>query len=327
MDSSIITDILESYINGASRGFLVLEDYAQGLFHKLLIIEFVLLGLGMAMQRIDFNTQIISKVLAIGFVQFVLFRYVWLVDLLINSCISVGLSPTGNLSVSQFLDVSAFITLGFDKFWSLLGTEHSFTLTTILSFPVAKLLYLIAGIVMLIAFFTMGLQIFLSLIEFYIISSITIIFVPFLLIKQTSFLAIRSLNSLLAICFKLMVLAFISGLSYPVLEVLTPTGDMPSLKEALTLALGSVAVSLVMKGAPSIAIATLNGSSGLNTSSGIMQPIMRGVDVGVTMAKTAKGEAGRLTSAVTSPLVGSAAGAVMKAVSRGASYVKGNFGK
>jgi type IV secretory pathway TrbL component len=121
LDSTILTDILGAFVNGSSEGFPVIADYAGSLFTKLIIIEVALFGFAVAFQKIDFKAEIVAKVLAIGFAQFLLFRYVWVVDGLKNGFVDAGLAAGGShLTLSEFLDPSAYVTAGFEKVFSVM---------------------------------------------------------------------------------------------------------------------------------------------------------------------------------------------------------------
>src|SRR5580704_5669450 len=133
LDASILTEILSGYVEGASRGFPIIKDYASSLFNKLLIIEVVLFGIGLALGKFDFKTEIVAKVLAIGFVQFLLFRYVWLIDSLRNGFVSAGLAAAGGaISVPEFLDPSSYVSSGFEQMFSIIGEKFDHGLWTYL---------------------------------------------------------------------------------------------------------------------------------------------------------------------------------------------------
>lgn len=278
-DSNILTDVLGAFVNGSSEGFSVIKSYAESLFTKLLIIELVLFGIGVALHKIDFKAEIVAKVLAIGFVQFLLFRYVWLVDALREGFVQAGLAAGGdNLNASEFLDPSAYITSGFDKVYSVLESRFADDSWQFLSMlNMMGHMNLIVLLIMFFAFAAMGFQIFLAVLEFYIVTSLAIIMIPFLLIEKTSFLGSRALNGILSNCIKLMVLAFIASLAAPVLQELNFASAEPTLKESVNLTVGALAVALIMWRAPSIAMSFIAGSSGLDFNTAVMQPMTTAV--------------------------------------------------
>jgi type IV secretion system protein TrbL len=317
LDSTILTDVLGAFVNGSSEGFLVIKGYAEGIFSKLLIIELVLFGVGVALHRIDFKAEIVAKVIAIGFVQFLLFRYVWLVDGLRNGFVQAGLAAGGgHLSPAEFLDPSAYISSGIDKVFSVLESRFNDGGWQFLSMlNMMSHMNLIILLIMFFAFVAMGFQIFLAVIEFYIVTSLAIIMIPFLVLQKTSFLGSRALNGILSNCIKLMVLAFIASLAAPVLQELNFASSEPNLRESINLTVGALAVALIMWRAPSIAMSFISGSSGLDFNTAIMQPI-------TTAASGFSGMASTTTSAGSQVLR-----SVVQAARTGADSVKNHLKK
>jgi type IV secretion system protein TrbL len=317
MDSTILTDILGAIVNGASQGFAELKSNAEGLFYKLLIIEVVMFGIGVALNRIDVQRELVAKVLAISFVQFLLFRYVWLVDGLRDGFVEAGLTAAGsNLSIADFLDPSAFMRMGFESIFSVIETRFEGDTWTFLTSP--GLVWLLYGIVLVIMFFAfafIGLQIFLTVAEFYLISSLAIILIPFMVLQRTSFLGLRAMNSLISICIKLMVIAFVASLSAPVLEILNFTNSEPTIKESMSLTVGALAIALLMWRAPAIAMSLISGAGGLEVNGTILEPIFRSANVATGAGHLVSRAAGAGGTAVSN---------VAKAVSQVAGNVRGS---
>ncbi len=288
-DSTMLTDILGAFVNGSSEGFLVIKGYAESVFIKLLIIEVVLFGIGIALGRIDFKAEIVAKVLAIGFVQFLLFRYVWLVDGLRDGFVQAGLAAGGgHLSPAEFLDPSAYISSGLDKVYSVLESRFSDNGWQFLSMlNMMGHMNLIILLIMFFAFVAMGFQIFLAVLEFYIVTSLAIIMIPFLVLQKTSFLGSRALNGILSNCIKLMVLSFIASLAAPVLQELNFASAEPTIRESINLTVGALAIALIMWRAPTIAMSFISGSSGLDFNTAIVQPLTTAASGAAGVASTA----------------------------------------
>lgn len=316
MDSAVLTDILSAIVNGASQGFDGIKDNAEGLFQKLLILEVVLFGIGVALNRIDIQREIVAKVLAIGFVQFLLFRYVWLVDGLRDGFVSAGLSAAGDkLTVSEFLDPSAVMRIGFENIFTFIEGRFDQEIWTFLTTP--SLIWLLYGVTLLIMFFAfaaIGIQVFLTVAEFYLVSSLAIILVPFIVVQRTSFLGLRAVNGLIGICIKLMVIAFITSLSVPVLEILNFSSSEPTIKEAMSITVGALAIALLMWRAPMIAMTLISGAGGLEVGSAVLQPMLSGANLGSGAVSIAQ-RAGSIGLNVVN--------GVTKAVSSGVNHVRG----
>lgn len=284
----MLTDLLGAFVNGSSQGFTVIHGYAESLFVKLLIIELVLFGIGIALNRVDFKIEIVVKVLAIGFVQFLLFRYVWLVDGLRDGFVQAGLAAGGgHMSTAEFLDPSAYISSGLAKVYAVLESRSSDNGWQFLSMlnMIGNMNFIIL-IIMFFAFVAMGFQIFLAVLEFYIGTSLAIIMIPFLVLQKTSFLGSRALNGILSNCIKLMVLSFIASLAAPVLQELNFASAEPTLRESINLTVGAVAVALIMWRAPAIAMAFISGSSGLDFNTTVIQPVASAVSGAAGASRT-----------------------------------------
>lgn len=278
LETNILTDVLGAIVNGTSSGFDGFKQQAESLFYSLMVLEIVFLGIGIALNRVDFERELIIKILAIGAVQALLFHYVWLVDSLKDGLVALGLSAAGNnLAVADFLDPSAFIRLGFDKVFEIIwNRDQDLGAWDILSsFGLVPLLHIFSIIISFVGFAACGLLIFLAVAEFYLVSTLAIILMPFLVFKRTSFLGLRAINSLLAIGIKLMVMAFISSLSLPVIELLELSSD-PTIKETMSLAVGITALVLLMWRAPSMAMSLLSGNGGMDAGSVIAPAVHAG---------------------------------------------------
>jgi type IV secretion system protein TrbL len=302
LDSTVLTDILGAFVNGSSQGFPLIKGYAEGIFAKLIIIEVVLFGIGVALNRIDFKAEIVAKVLAIGFAQFLIFRYVWLVDGIRDGFVNAGLaSGGGHLNTAEFLDPSAYISSGFDKVFSVLeGRFNDGAWHFLSTFSMVGLFNLIILLLMFFAFIAMGFQIFFAVIEFYIVTSLAIILIPFLIVQKTSFLGFRAINGILSNCIKLMVLAFIASLASPVLQELTFSTNEPTLRESMSLAVGALAIALLMWRAPSIAMSFIAGTSGLDFNSSALQPALTAANGASGLSRLASGAASAGGSALRS---------------------------
>lgn len=319
LDSTVLTDILGAFVNGSSEGFPVIKQYAESIFTKLVIIEVVLFGIGIALGRIDFKSEVVAKVLAIGFAQFLVFHYVWIVDGIRDGFVEAGLTAGGShLNTAEFLDPSAYISSGFDKVFSVLeGRYEEGTWHFLSTFSMMGLFNLIILLIMFFAFVGMGFQIFFAVIEFYIVTSLAIILIPFIILKQTNFLGFRAINGILSNCIKLMVLAFIASLAAPVLQELTFSASDPTLRELVSLAVGALAIALLMWRAPAIAMSFIAGSSGLDFNSSALQPTLS--------AATTSGGLHSVTSRIISSGSG-AANTVAQAARQGVQHVS-NFVK
>lgn len=286
MESGALTDILGSFVHAFSLRFSSIHAYANSLLGILILIELILFGIYLAIEGGDAIASLFKKVLVIGVFQFLVSRYVTLVDALRDSFVGIGLAGqvgAGTLSLSQFLDPSSLISHGLTVVYPIFERQTLFGV--LVSGSGLDGLTFLAAILILLAFVWMGMQIFLVSIEFYIVTTLAVIMIPFGLFKPTAFLADRAFGSIFAVCIKLMVLAFVASVALPVVQGLVFITDNPNFNESLTLLIGVGAVALIMAKAPLIAVGMVSGSAGLEVSNGLVQPVMSAVAAVATMAR------------------------------------------
>lgn len=88
-----------------------------------------------------------------------------------------------------------------------------------------------------------------------------------------------------------MVLAFIASLASPVIHELTFTTGDPTLRESVSLAVGALAIALIMWRAPAIAMAFIAGSTSLDFNSSALQPALSAGNGAMGISRVVSGAA------------------------------------
>lgn len=153
----------------------------------------------------------------------------------------------------------------------------------------ALLLFAILALLIIFVHFYVALQAFIISIEFYIITSITVCFVPFGVNKHLSYLATGALNSVIASSVKLGVLVMILSLMGDPINQMT-LSNTPDLREMLSLLLNTATVAFLVARVPSLAAGVFTGGgNGIDISStvssavqSVMQPAGAATKAGVT---------------------------------------------
>jgi type IV secretion system protein TrbL len=86
-----------------------------------------------------------------------------------------------------------------------------------------KIIISILYLIVMAIFLLIAIQVFITVLEFYLIVAIVSIFLPFGLMKHTKFLAEKSIGAVIASGIKMMVLSFILSVSGPVILAATLT--------------------------------------------------------------------------------------------------------
>lgn len=285
MDPGILTEILKSLIGVFTENFSIISGYASSILWNLIFIEIVILGILIALGKTPSAGDLFSKLLMLGMFTFLIAGYIELIDVIIRSFIQAGLVSSGNqISVAEFLNPSGLFWKGFEIIEPLekeLAASGNSLFGIVRSFP----LFLMVSFIV-ISFVMMAFQIVLTLLEFYIVSGLAVIFLPFGVNKHTSFLADKAIAGILASGFKVMVLAAVTGASWSVLERLFSgvTADL-SFSRACSLMAASMLLGMLVYRAPSIASGMISGTSNLDVASSMVQPAISMVSSSMTTAR------------------------------------------
>lgn len=122
------------------------------------------------------------------------------------------------------------------------------------------ILFLIAGSYALI-----GIQMFVLIVEFYLVGALSMILVPFGVNKYTSFLCQGVVRALFTIGVKLMVMMFIIAMVVPILLILNLV-ESAKLDTCMYTLLASVAITYLTLHAPNVAMTIMSGTPMMNAT-------------------------------------------------------------
>jgi type IV secretion system protein TrbL len=162
---------------------------------------------------------------------------------------------------------------------------------------------MLAWLIVLLAFFVLSVQLFITIIEFKLTVLAGFVLVPFALFGHTAFLAERVLGNVISSGIKLMVLAIVVGIGASLFGTLIrPTGEV-TLTQATSTILAAMAVFGLAIFVPGIAAGLVSGAPQLGA----------GAAVATTAALGGTAVAGGLLTAGASRLAGRASGGAIKA--------------
>jgi type IV secretion system protein TrbL len=341
-DLNVIDQFMTAFIRYIDSGFGLLGGDVGFLTTTLIGIDITLAGLFWAMGGED-NVigRFLRKILYIGAFAFILNSFSTLADIIFKSFAQAGLTAGGGtLNADDLLKPGRLAGTGFSAAWPLL--DQASQLMGFTSFfdnflTIAVLLF--AWAIVIVAFFILAVQMFVTIIEFKLTSLAGFILVPFALWNRTSFLAERVLGNVVSSGIKVMVLAVIVGIGSNFFSQFTTAlqGQEPDIGQAMSLVLASLALfglgifgpgiaSGLVAGAPQLgagaAVGTAIGAAGATmlaggATMGAARAIGGGA-LGAVRAGTAMGSAastayalGQETSAA--PTVGAGIGGMARA--------------
>ena len=298
MEFNSLTTTLTHFISVFQGGYGRLQPAINGLLASLAAIEIVLLGFWWALGGGEQLTNVIKKILFLGF-------WLWFttsfqanskafVDSLIRAGLTAGGNPGGE---GLLLDPSKIAGYG------LQATEALTKALDNIGFDVVDaLIFGLSYIAIMVSFLVMAIQVFLAVLEYYLLTAVVGILIPFGILPQTKFLAEKAIGAIVSAGIKLMVLSFIMAVTEPVLSTIRFSGTEIKLNELWSVLLTCGGIAFLTWNAPSMAAGLLAGSPSLgaagvaqNMSAGLMMAAGgAGMAIGATRAaaNVATGAAG-----------------------------------
>jgi type IV secretion system protein TrbL len=254
------TDVFSRYID---TGFGLLRGEVGFLTATLVVIDMTLAGLFWAMGNEEVIAKLIKKTLYVGAFAFILTNFNQLSNILFRSFAGLGLLATGSaLTQAQFLQpghIAGVGVLAGQGLMTQIGQLSGFP-DVFLNLDTIVVLF-IAWLIVLLSFFILAVQLFVTLIEFKLTTLAGFVLVPFALWNKTAFLAERVLGSVVAAGVKVLVLAVIVGIGGGLFAQFgTAAGTDPTLDNALAMMLGAMALLGLGIFGPGIATGLVSGA-------------------------------------------------------------------
>ncbi|PRE08041.1 MULTISPECIES: P-type conjugative transfer protein TrbL [Pseudomonadota] len=303
-DVSIIDHFLNVFSAYIDSGFGLLRGEVGFLTATLVAIDMTLAGLYWALghatgQGEDVLAKLIRKVLYVGAFAYIIGNFNMLASIVFRSFAGLGLTATGSaVSMETFLQPGHLAKTGIDAAAPILdqiSDMAGFPEVFINMTPIVVMF--LAWLTVIVCFFVLAVQLFITLIEFKLTTLAGFVLVPFALWNKTAFLAEKVLGNVVSSGIKVLVLAVIVGIGTGLFAEFQTTPGEPSIDHALVVMLASLAMLALGIYGPGIATGLVSGAPQLGAGA---------------MAGAALGAAG------TAVAIGAAATGVGGAVAAGA---------
>ncbi|HML83458.1 MAG TPA: P-type conjugative transfer protein TrbL, partial [Thiomonas arsenitoxydans] len=263
-DLSVIDHFLAVFSQYIDSGFGLLHGEVAYLSATLIVIDATLAGLFWAMGGEEVLAKLIRKTLYVGAFAYIIGNFNWLAGIVFRSFAGLGLLASGStVSVGDFLQPGRLAYVGVTAGQPLLqqvGTM-SHGITAVFSNLDMIAVLLLAWIVVIVSFFILAVQLFVTLIEFKLTTLAGFVLVPFALWNKTAFLAEKVLGNVVSSGVKVLVLAVIVGIGSTIFgQFQTPAGADPTLNHALALMLASLTMLGLGIFGPGIATGLVSGA-------------------------------------------------------------------
>ena len=270
---NIIDKFTETFVHYIDSGFGLLSGDVGFLTTTLVTIDVIMAGLFWALMDED-NVigQMIRKVLYVGFFALLLNNFASLANIIFSSFAGLGLKASGSsLAATDLMRPGFVAATGYTASHPLLDQAGSLMgFTSFFDNVVTITVLLLAWLVVMLSFFILSVQLFITILEFKLTTLAGVILVPFALFGKTSFLAERVLGNVMTSGIKLMVLAIVVGVGSTLFGTITaaPSGDI-TLEQAASYILASIAIFGLAIFAPGIAAGLISGAPQLGAGAAV----------------------------------------------------------
>jgi type IV secretion system protein TrbL len=267
-DLSVIDHFLDVFSRYIDSGFGLLGGEVGFLSATLVAIDMTLAGLFWAMGGVHGNgddviAKLVKKTLYVGAFAFLIGNFNALAGILFRSFAGLGLVASGSaLTQAQLLQPGHLAQVGVDA-----GRPIMVQIGDLAGFPEVFLnldsivVLFLAWLVVIVSFFVLAVQLFVTLIEFKLTTLAGFVLLPFALWNKTAFLAERVLGNVVSSGIKVLVLAVIVGIGSGIFsEFQLPPGSEPSIDNALAIMLASLTLFGLGIFGPGIATGLVSGA-------------------------------------------------------------------
>ncbi|MFU4612979.1 P-type conjugative transfer protein TrbL [Pseudomonas aeruginosa] len=291
-DVTIIDRFLNIFSTYIDSGFGLLQGEVAFLTATLIVIDMTIAGLYWAMshatgQGEDVIAKLLHKVLYVGAFAYIIGNFNWLAGIVFRSFAGLGLTATGSaITMENFLQPGRLAKTGIDAGAPILeqvGEMAGFP-EVFVNLDAIAVMFL-AWLVVVLCFFVLAIQLFITLIEFKLTTLAGFVLVPFALWNKTAFLAEKVLGNVVSAGIKVLVLAVIVGIGSGLFAQFQVHPAEPSIDHALVIMLASLTLLALGIFGPGIATGLVSGAPQLGAGA------MAGAAVGAAGTAVAVGAA------------------------------------
>ena len=320
-DTGVIDRFLEVFTRYIDSGFGLLGSEVAFIATTLIIIDVTLAALFWSWGADDdIMARLIKKTLFVGVFAYLISNWNYLAQIVFESFAGIGLKASGTgFSTADLLRPGKVAQTGLDAGRPLL--ESISDLMGYWSFfenfiQIACMLF--AWVLVLLAFFILAVQLFVTLIEFKLTTLAGFILIPFGLFGKSAFMAERVLGNVISSGIKVLVLAVIIGIGSTLFSEFTAGfgGNSPTIDQAMAIVLAALSLLGLGIFGPGIANGLVSGGPQLGAGSAVGT----GLAAGGVIAVAAAGVGGVATA-------GSALASGTAAAARGGASLAGGAAK
>lgn len=267
-----IDDLLDRYTSQVGSGFGLIQGDVQATFGVLMVIS---LGLSALLWALDEHQNVpaalVRKILLFGFFAWLISGWKALTLTVINGFAALGLKAGGGaLTVGELMQPSKVAIDGMKVAFELLkyiGRLASEGMGVgFFTHIDAILITAVAAIGVILAFLVLAVEIAVTIVEFYIVTLIGFVTVPFGILTQTAFMSERAIGYVISVGAKVMALALVVSIGEQIFASYVVSPE-PTWTESCGLLLAALMILMLAFKVPAIAAAQITGGPQLSAGS------------------------------------------------------------
>jgi type IV secretion system protein TrbL len=271
--TGVIDTFLNTFTTYIDSGFGLLKPEVAFIATTLIVIDVTLAALFWSWGADDdIIARLVKKTLFVGVFAYLISNWNNLAQIVFQSFSGLGLKAAGSsLSAADFLHPGKIAQVGLDAGRPLLTSISG--LMGYVSFfenfiQIAVLLF--AWVMVLLAFFILAIQLFVTLIEFKLSTLAGFVLIPFGLFGKSAFMAERVLGNVISSGIKVLVLAVIVGIGSTLFsQFTTASGPQPSIDDAMAIVLAALSLLGLGIFGPGIANGLVSGGPQLSAGAAV----------------------------------------------------------
>lgn len=259
-DLYILTNMQDKFLNVFTNGIGLIQNNVMWLLVTLATIDLILIFL-FNLEDIDAVKTLIKKTMKYGFFIWLVTNWQYLLGNLLAGFAWFGLKAGGNrIGVEVITDPSAIVGTGMEV---AMGIFNPLTDIANFVFGMQHIIIIksLVAFLILVCFGIMGIQFFITYLEFYFNGVLALVLIPFGANKHTAFIGEKALGAVISHGVKFMALTFIASTAIPIVKAWNIYD--PNLEACFYTLIASAALCFLAWHAPKMAMGLISGSPSL----------------------------------------------------------------
>jgi type IV secretion system protein TrbL len=221
MDPASLNSFLDQFLALADSGFGLIQGDVTYVLNALIVISITLAGAQWALAGEAPMAPFFRKVLFVGFFAFLVNNWASLSTIIVRSGAQLGLNAGGNgMSMADLHNPGRVGQIGVELFGRTAAMAEGMNIFTD-AFAMATIW--VSAVLVMLGFFVLAMQLFVSLIAFKLGSLAAFVALPWGVFNGTSWVAERPLGWVAGCAIRLFVLAFIASIAITFVNTLPAT--------------------------------------------------------------------------------------------------------